>query len=423
MIKRSFFALSKPRLTYDLLDTSLPSAEELAIPGTLTLLLPEKIDRAKKALIGPGDAVKKGQKLKLYDDSAPYVLSPAAGTIKGFDSYADDFGNTATYITIKPDSSAKDDDQWAQIDLEQTLEFAADYLGHIPGALPVSTLTNPNYDIRTIVVTGADTDILCDTCQFVCTAYAGLMVAGAKILKAMTRADRICITVPENLSAQVDLDGFNVLRTSDTYPSNLPAMIMKDHFGKALSPGTLPEEEGVCFIRPEALVSLARTYETGHPVFDKIITLIDKGGQRHRVKATIGTPISKILSCFNVQINERDRVIIGGPMRGFATYTVHHPVVPDMDTLMVQDSDVIPEISDNACVNCGECVRVCPANIPVNLLVRYLEANLYEEAADRFDLESCIECGLCGYVCRARIPLYQYIRLGKHELLTLRENA
>ena len=423
MIKRSFFNLSKPRLTYDLLDTSLQSAEEIAVPGSLTLLLPERINSAKKALIGPGDVVKKGQKLKLYDDSTPYVLSPVTGKIKEFDSYSDDFGDTATYVTIKRDTPAKDDDQWAQADMEETLGFAADYLGQIPGALPFSTLTNPDYRIRTIVVTGADTDILCDTCQFVCTGYTGLMVAGAKILKAMIQADRICITVPENLSAQVDLDGFNVLRTSDVYPSNLPAMVMKDHFGVELSPGTTPEDEGVCFIRPEALVSLARVYETGHPVFDKIITLIDKGGKKYRVKATIGTPISKILSCFNVQINERDRVIIGGPMRGFATYTVHHPVVPDMDTIMVQDRDVIPELSDSACVNCGECIRVCPANVPVNLLVRYLEANLYEEAADRFDLESCIECGLCGYVCRARIPLYQYIRLGKRELLTLRENA
>ncbi|WP_289020602.1 4Fe-4S dicluster domain-containing protein [Desulfobacter postgatei] len=423
MIKRSFFALSKPRLTYDMLDTSLQSAEELAVPGNLTLLLSEEIDSAKKALIGPGDAVKKGQKLKLYEDSTPYVLSPVAGTIKGFDSYSDDFGNKATYILIKPDPAIKGDDQWAQTNLEETLKFVADYLGQIPGALPVSTLTNPNYAIRTIVVTGADTDILCDTCQFVCTAYAGLMVAGAKILKAMTQADRLCITVPENLSAQMDLDGFNVLRTSDTYPSTLPAMVMKDHLGKELSPGAIPEDAGVCFVSPEALVSLARTYETGHPVFDKIVTLIDKGGKKYRVKATIGTPISKIFSCFNVQINERDRIIIGGPMRGFATYTVHHPVVPDMDTIIVQDRDVIPELSDNACVNCGECVRICPANVPVNLLVRYLEATLYEEAADRFDLESCIECGLCSYVCRARIPLYQYIRLGKHELLTLRENA
>lgn len=423
MIKRSFFALSKPRLTYEMLDTSLQSAEELAVPGSLTLLLPEEINSAKKALIGPGDAVKKGQKLKLYEDSAPYVLSPVAGTIKGFDSYSDDFGSTATYILIKPDPAIKGDDQWVRTKPEETLEFAADYLGQIPGALPVSTLTNPNYEIRTIVVTGADTDVLCDTCQFVCTAYAGLMVAGAKILKTMTRADRLCITVPENLSAQMDLDGFNVLRTSDTYPSTLPAMVMKDHLGRELSPGAIPEDEGVCFVSPEALVSLARTYETGHPVFDKIVTLIDKGGKKYRVKATIGTPISKILSCFNVQINERDRIILGGPMRGCATYTVHHPVVPDMDTIIVQDRDFIPELSDNACVNCGDCIRICPANVPVNLLVRYLEANLYEEAADRFDLESCIECGLCSYVCRARIPLYQYIRLGKHELLTLRENA
>jgi electron transport complex protein RnfC len=423
MIKRSLFALSKPRLTYDLLDTSLQSADEIAVPGTLTLLLPEEIDSAKKALIGPGDAVKKGQKLTLYDDSTYYVLSPVAGTIKGFDSYSDDFGNTATYVTIKSDPSVKGDDQLAQIDLEETLESAADYLEQLPGALPVSTLTNPNYDIRTIVVTGADADILCDTCQFVCTAYAGLMVQGAKILKSMTRVDRFCITVPENLSAQVDLDGFNVFRTSNTYPSNLPAMVMKDHFGKVLSSGQTPEDLGVCFIHPEALVSLARTFETGNPVFDKVITLIDKGGKKYRVKATIGTPISKLFSCYNVQINDRDRIIIGGPMRGSATYTVHHPVVPDMDTIIVQDRDVVAELSDNACVNCGECVRICPANIPVNLLVRFLEANLYEEAADRFDLESCIECGLCGYVCRARIPLYQYIRLGKHELLTLRENA
>lgn len=423
MIKRSLFALSKPRLTYDLLDTSLQSADEIAVPGTLTLLLPEEIDSAKKALIGPGDAVKKGQKLTLYKDSTSYVLSPVAGTIKGFDSYSDDFGNTATYVTIKSDPSLKGDDHLAQIDLEETLESAADYLEQLPGALPVSTLTDPNYDIRTIVVTGADTDILCDTCQFVCNAYAGLMVQGAKILKSMTRVDRFCITMPENLSAQVDLDGFNVFRTSNTYPSNLPAMVMKDHFGKVLLAGQTPEDLGVCFIRPEALVSLARTFETGAPVFDKVVTLIDKGGQKYRVKATIGTPISKLFACYNVQINDRDRIIIGGPMRGSATYTVHHPVVPDMDTIIVQDRDVVAELSDNACVNCGECVRICPANIPVNLLVRFLEASLYEEAADRFDLESCIECGLCAYVCRARIPLYQYIRLGKHELLTLRENA
>jgi len=107
-------------------------------------------------------------------------------------------------------------------------------------------------------------------------------------------------------------------------------------------------------------------------------------------------------------------------MMGFSTYTHLHPVQPDMDTVMIQDRDIIPEVSDYPCVNCGKCLRICPANVPVNLLVRYLEADLYEEAADKYDLFSCIECGLCAYVCTAKIPLFQYIRLGKHELLKLR---
>ena len=105
MIKRSFFALSKPKLTYDLLDADLKAPETIPVPASLTLLLPEEIDSTKQALIKQGDAVKKGEKLKLYEDSTPYVLSPAAGTIKSFDSYSDDFGNTHTYIMIKTDPS------------------------------------------------------------------------------------------------------------------------------------------------------------------------------------------------------------------------------------------------------------------------------------------------------------------------------
>jgi electron transport complex protein RnfC len=57
--------------------------------------------------------------------------------------------------------------------------------------------------------------------------------------------------------------------------------------------------------------------------------------------------------------------------------------------------------------------------VPVNLLIRYLEAGLYQEAADSYDLFSCIECGLCSYVCTAKIPIFQYIRLGKHELMKM----
>jgi electron transport complex protein RnfC len=171
------------------------------------------------------------------------------------------------------------------------------------------------------------------------------------------------------------------------------------------------------------VVSLARAFETKGPVFEKCITLIDKTGAIHRVEAVIGTPLGRIFSQLGIQIDELDRIVIGGPMQGFATFTPHHPVTPDMDTVLVQDQKTITPLSDNTCVNCGKCIRICPASIQVNLLVRFLEVGQYEEAADKYDLEACIECGLCSYVCTAQIALGQYIRLGKHELRKLRADV
>jgi len=423
MIKRSFFALSKPTLTYDLLNPDLADPEAIPIPGTLTLLLPEAIDSTKKALFAKGDSLKKGEKLKLYEDSTVYVLSPVAGTINALDSYSDDFGNTATYILVKPDPARTAPEDTAKITPKENIDFARDYLDHLPGALPFARLAAAGKSISTIVITGADADIISSTWQYTCTAYAREVEAGAQILKRMIRVPRICITIPEALTTQVNFGTLQVLKVSDIYPSALPAMIMKDHMDMVLPPGKTPEDMGVCFIRPEALVSLARVFKTQEPVFEKVITLVDKTGTQRRIKATMGTPLSKIFNRMSVHINEMDRIIIGGPMRGFATFTHHHPVTPEMDMVIVQDKEAIAELSDTPCVNCGKCIRICPVQIPVNLLVRYLEADQYEEAADQLDLESCIECGLCAYVCTARIPLYQYIRLGKHELLALRAEA
>jgi len=50
------------------------------------------------------------------------------------------------------------------------------------------------------------------------------------------------------------------------------------------------------------------------------------------------------------------------------------------------------------------------------MLVRFLEAGQYQDAADLYDLRSCVECGLCAFVCPSKIPVFQYIKLAKYEL-------
>jgi electron transport complex protein RnfC len=255
------------------------------------------------------------------------------------------------------------------------------------------------------------------------TAHAPALQKGAQILKRITNLSKVYLLIPGYLLDRVRFDGVTVLPASLNYPDALPAMVMKNHLDKILPAGKTPEEMGICFIRAEAVVSLARAFEANAPVFEKCITLIDKNGARHRIEAVIGTPLSSIFSQLGIQVDELDRIVIGGAMQGFATFTAHHPVTPDMDTVLVQDRGDIVPLSDTNCINCGKCVQICPADIPVNLLVRFLQAAQFEAAADKCDLESCIDCGLCAYVCTSRIALSQYIRLGKHELRKLRIDA
>ncbi|MFN2358534.1 MAG: 4Fe-4S dicluster domain-containing protein [Desulfotignum sp.] len=421
MMKRSFFTLSRPRLTYELLEPNPEDPITIDLPLLFTLLLQEPVNGTRQALIQKGNAVTKGQRLRLYEDSTEYVLSPVAGTIKSVDHFSDDVTGMRTCITIEKNTGPASDS--TSQDFKEDLTFAADHLQTLPGAPPFDILADENLSIRTIVIMGADTDLLTTTAQYMSTVHADTLKKGIQILKQITNTSKIYMTRPGALNNHAQFDTLQVLTTHPEYPETLPAMIMKNHLEKILPAGKTPEEMGICFIRAEAVVSLARAFETKAPVFEKHVTLIDKNANRHRIKTVIGTPLSNIFSQLEIQVNDQDRIIIGGPMRGFATFTIHHPVTPDMDTVVVQDRGIIPKISDTPCVNCGKCVQICPAAIQVNLLVRFLETNQYEEATDKYDLDACIECGLCTYVCTSQIALGQYIRLGKQELYKLRADV
>ena len=134
------------------------------------------------------------------------------------------------------------------------------------------------------------------------------------------------------------------------------------------------------------------------------------------VKARIGVPFRDIFKACQIEVNANDRLIVGGPLTGTAVYSEDHPVMADTDAIMVQDYSDVSLASDYPCINCGECVRICPAQIQVHMLVRLLENGMYQEAVEEYDLNSCINCGLCSLVCVSKIPIFQYIRLGQYEL-------
>jgi electron transport complex protein RnfC len=416
MIKRSFLGYALPQLQYDSDVKNLPAPKPVRPAAAVTLLLPLSARQTTTLNCEVGDRVKTGQKIALADHPGVYTISSVTGTISAVNPFPGDFGQQFLGITVTVAAVDEVDSGFKDAGAEPSLTQALAYLAQAPGLPPLSALNDPQYPISTVVVCGVDDDLLVATQQHVLQADIRAVGDGITVLKQITGGARIVLVAPPHLMQDAVASGAEVKITADHYPATLPHMIMKDCLGQVLPAGKRFEELGVCFMTAEAVAALGKAFAEGRLPVVKRFTLINKEGAKSLVAAPIGTPLKDIFQKTGITLQDRDRIIMGGPFRGHAVFSDTYPVRPDTDAVMVQDRVSVPLSSDYPCINCGDCVRVCPAQMPVNMLVRFLEAGQYEAGAEDYDLFSCIECGLCSFVCVAKIPIFQYIRLAKYEL-------
>lgn len=416
---KTIWSMGRPRLEYTQLPARVDRPETLRPMGPLTLLHLRPAEAEAIPAVKIGEAVKTGQKLSLYGNG-DYVTSPVTGTIAALTPFSGSFGRSFTAVAITPASEEVCDDAFQAVRQTPSLVAAADFLAAGPGAPGLHRLTDTGRPIQTLVVCGVDQDLLVFTQQYVLGARGHDIQNGIRMLKQIAGIEEVVI-----LTRKEAVQGFGhivgrVMGVEHRYPSALPPLVMAKLFGRVVPAGRACEDLGFCFMSAEAVAAIGVAFGTGRIPVTKLLTVITRDGIARLAEVPIGTRIGDVLKRLGAAITEGDRIVLGGPMRGTAVYSPDHPVQPDTDALLMLDAAAALHISDYPCVNCGECVRVCPARMQINLLVRYLEAGKFEDAEESYDLGSCVECGLCSYVCVSKIPILQYITLAKHELARMR---
>jgi electron transport complex protein RnfC len=263
---------------------------------------------------------------------------------------------------------------------------------------------------ETLLVLCTDEEPMLQTQHQILQTAPDKVIEGATLFQRAVGAKRIVFAVSED---QRNLVSGEIVSVDKRYPSGLPEILMARVTGRYRLMEGRPRQD-IYWINAETARAVCRAVREGLPVLDKTVTVGHEGGTPVVVRVPLGAPFSYVLGKVDLVAEDKDRLFTGGPLRGMAQFDPQGPITKGTDGLFVQKGRQVFRYEDVACIGCGQCVKVCPMKIPVNMMTRNCEFGRIQEAV-AYDLDSCIECGLCAYVCTARRPLLQYIQFAKKE--------
>jgi len=130
----------------------------------------------------------------------------------------------------------------------------------------------------------------------------------------------------------------------------------------------------------------------------------------------LGTPMRELIEQCGGEADQLDRLIMGGPMMGFALHDTNLPVIKTTNCILAATRADLPQsLPVMPCIRCGACGDACPVNLLPQQLYWYAKHKELDKVQE-YNLFDCIECGCCSYVCPSNIPLVQFYRFAKGEI-------
>ena len=400
---------------------------ELLPKGDLVYPLSQHIGAPASPIVKKGDHVLKGQ---MIAEAGGFVSAPiyasVSGTVKAIEPHVNPTGAKVNCIVIENDGQYEEVEYppvkpLSELTKEEILNMIANagIVGMGGAGFPTRVKLSPKEPdkIDYIIANCAECEpyITADYRRMMETPE--LLVEGMKvILKFFDNAKGIfgvednkpdCIAKLKELVKDEPRMEVKTLMTK--YPQGAERQLIYATTGRAINSTMLPADAGCVVDNVETVISIYNAVVKGIPSMERVVTVSGDGvANPGNYKVLFGTNQRELVEAAGGLKEGCEKVISGGPMMGFAMYTLDTPITKTSSSILCLSKDEVSASTATACINCGRCVEACPSRIIPSRLADLAERHDEAGFVKMNGLE-CVECGSCSYVCPAKRHLKQAI--------------
>lgn len=440
--------------------------QKAELPDKVIIPLKQGFSAETQSLVKKGDRVRAGQIIGRddYTWSSP-VHSSINGVVEYFESFME--GNEPHYgVVIRRDH--KDERGYAPLPGAGSADKSADEISEIlylAGVTALGSTGIPSFhhtsdlklsEVKGLIINGLSGEPFSLPQERLLEGRMKDFISGLKILKKLFQLENnIHITLGKASALADELrrlkpGGTTIHTFQNKYPFDMDVIVSELATGKKVPERGTPSENGLVVLSLQDVLHVCEAVVIGKPLIERVIAVGGPGAQKSALmRVAVGSPVEWLL-LGNMKDGAKERVLVGGAMRGIPLDSARHPVDRTFSALTVFEENREREFlyflkpgfsalsfsrayvssffrnltrlsgtniegEERACIYCSYCEDICPRKLVPHLYSRYIRHDMAEEAI-RYGLESCIDCGLCTFVCPSKISLGEDIMKGKKEL-------
>ncbi|HBD96128.1 MAG: electron transporter RnfC [Spirochaetes bacterium GWF1_31_7] len=414
--------------------TNTKKIESADIPNIAYIPVSQHIGKPAKIIVSIGDHVEEGQIIAIGDGFISSTIhSSIPGTVIDIKDMYISNGKLSKVVVIELNGEFRKSGK--NIQLSDYLSLSKeDIINKIrdAGIVGMGGATFPLYvkltvpqgkKIDTMIINAAECEPFLSCDHRLLLEKTESFLEGILIANKVIEAKNVYIGIENNKKDAIkrvkalceNRYPFKVISLKVKYPQGDEKQLIKSVTQKVLPIGKLPSDIGIVVINTSSVIAIKEAIVNDKPLIERVVTVTGPGIKNPKnLYVKIGTPVKEIIDeCGGLTGNVK-KVIIGGPMMGFAQMSLDIPVTKGTSGILCLTEDESSKFEKEAvCINCGKCISSCAFGLVPTVLNKYINNHLYTKAYEE-GLLNCKECGACAWSCPAKIPLVQNFRLGKN---------